>query len=347
MNKVYIFFEARQNWINKLSNEFKKEILNKMSTFLLDYNSIKLLAKHLKENNDYDFNIELIEINDLSSFNKTINNTDKILFWNITDGTGIYKGSYIPSYAKLLDYNFYGSETHSQYLSCDKYKFYLICKGLTIPTPNTFLFYNGNTDYKEIKKLSSKNEYFVKPNNLDNNIGIKDESKCFSVEKAIDIANNLYKEYSSSVLIQEFIAGKDIRISYLDVSNEEIPVYNRINDIENKLGIYYVTKIDKNGDPLEFLTENSKDVTEYFKLVEDVNIINKITIYMKKLIVYLRIEDYFSVDIKITDNNQLYFLEINTAPFIIGERFRRYIKDIYDLTLEDAILKSLNRYFIQ
>jgi len=344
--KVYIFFESREKWINRLEDGFKKDILNKMSTFLLDDNNIILLIDKLREKNCYDFEIESIEIDDLISFNKTLDNTNKMLFWNITDGTGIYKGSYIPWYAKLLDYSFYGSETHSQYLSCDKYKFNLICKGLKVPTPNTFLFYNDSIDYKEIKKLSTNNIYFIKPNNLDNNIGIKDESKCTSVQNAINVANKLYDEYNSPVLIQEYINGKDIRVSYLDIGSNIIPICNRVNDINDKLGIYYVKKINENGDTLDYITEHTKNAIEYFKLVEDNNLIDRITIYIKKLVVYLRIEDYFSVDIKVTDNDQIYFIEINTAPFIIGDRFNRYVRHTYNLTLEDTILKSLNRYFI-
>ena len=155
MNKVYIFFEARQNWIKRLSEEFDESVLNRMATFLLDDKSIKSLNKELDNHNNYTYTIELIEVNDLIKFNKSIDENDKLLFWNITDGTGIYKGSYIPSYAKLLDYSFFGSETHAQYLSCDKYKFHLICKGMKIPTPNTFLFYDGNNNQKEIIKLTN------------------------------------------------------------------------------------------------------------------------------------------------------------------------------------------------
>lgn len=345
-DKVYIFFESRQSWINRLSNEFKEDVLNKMATFLLDPEYTILLYEKLKEKNTYNFELELIEISDLVSFNQTLSNTNKMLFWNITDGTGIYKGSYIPSYAKLLNYNFYGSETHSQYLSCDKYKFNLICKGLKIPVPNSFLFYNGRNEDKEITKLSANNIYFIKPNNLDNNIGIKNESKCTSAHTAIDIADKLYNEYNSPVLIQEYIDGKDIRVSYIDIGDSKQAICNRVSDLDNKLGIYYVTKINENGDSLDYITEDTKNVTEYFKLVDDSQLISKITKYIKKLVVYLRIEDYFSVDIKVTDTGELYFLEINTAPFVIGERFNKYVKHCYNLDLEDTILKSLNRYFI-
>jgi len=168
----------------------------------------------------------------------------------------------------------------------------------------------------------------------------------FISKNAINIATSLYKEYGSPILIQEFIDGKDIRISYLDIENKDIPIYNRINDIDNKLGIYYVTKINKDGENIEFLTETSTEVTEYFKAIDNKKLIEQITIYVKKLVVYLRVEDYFSVDLKLSEDGQLFFIEINTAPFIVSERFRRYVKDIYGESLDKAILKSLNRYFI-
>lgn len=343
MLKLVIFYESRNEFIKKNSKKNNIQIIKKLSTFLLDKSDIEELYNDIIKEFDSK-NVILLESNDIFNFNQTIKNKSNILFWNITDGIGLYKGSHIPSYAKLLDLNFFGSPTYAQVIAQDKYKFMQKCKSLSIDTPSSYL-YNKQSYIKGIDNLPIYNQYFVKLNDFDNNIGILENAKCDTFQKCKEVAEELYLEYKYNILIQEYIDGDDIRVSYLDIENSTEPLYNRINDIENSLGIYFINKSQKEH-TLDYIHENLEEYDFNIVKVVDKHIISSITKSIKKIILDLKIKDYFAADFRVCKKtSKVYILEINTAPFISSTRFKYYINDFYNLSLAKAFSKSIIKYF--
>lgn len=344
MIKLVIFYEDREvfkeNFLKKSNNE---RLAKKLSEFLLEKSDIYSLYNDISDELGSE-NILLLESNDIFKFNQTINENSNILFWNITDGIDLYKGSYIPSYAKLLNLNFFGSSTYAQSIAQNKYMFIQKCKNLSITVPDSYLF-NKNTCVNDIEFINKHDKYFVKLNDFDNNIGILEKSKCDNFIEAKNIAKNLYDEYSHQVLIQEYINGDDIRVCFLDIENNKNPIYTRINDLNNMLGMYYINK-SKDGSKLDYIYENLDTYDIYMESVDNEYIINSIRESIKRIVIDLKIKDYFAVDFRVcSQTSKVYILEINTAPFISSERFKFYVNNLYNLSLDKALIQSFRKYF--
>jgi D-alanine-D-alanine ligase-like ATP-grasp enzyme len=343
MKKLVMFYEDREEFIkNFIAKYSNPKLAEKLSNFLLEQCSINKLYQNISTILGSE-NVILLESNNIFEFNQTINRESNILFWNITDGVDLYKGSYIPSYAKLLNLDFFGSSTYAQNIAQNKYMFTQKCKNLSILVPNSYL-YNEHISNNDMKSFQKHNMYFVKLNDFDNNIGILEKSKCNNFYEAEIIAKNLYQEYSHQVLIQEYIDGDDVRVCFLDIENNKNPIHTRIDKLNDMLGIYYINK-SQDGSKVDYIHEETGTYDVQMSQVKDEDIIHSIQESIKKIVLELKIKDYFAVDFRVCRTTlKPYVLEINTAPFISSERFKFYINDFYKLSLENALVQAFEKY---
>jgi D-alanine-D-alanine ligase-like ATP-grasp enzyme len=282
-------------------------------------------------------------LNDIKSLKNIIRNKNlkDMLIWNVSDGCNLYKGSYVPSFAKLLNIKFYGSETYAQYIAQDKFKFLSLCEKLNISIPKTILYSFEMNKFlpKTPKKIFSENEtLFIKPNFFDNNIGIRCNAKT-KLEYLHCNIKEITKTLKSDVLIQNFIDGFDLRVCY--IGNNPIK--------EEKIGILRVTKYIPNQGKreVEFINETEADeiecsVTKY----ENIDINKKIISDVIKISKFLNLKNYFAFDVRVSQNENKYcFLELNTAPFIINELMINYANIFYNKDIKEVFFESIMNVF--
>jgi len=262
--------------------------------------------------------------------------------WNISDGVGIYKGSYVPSFAKLLNIKFYGSETYSQYIAQDKFKFITLCQKLNIPTPKTILYSHEMNKFFPSNPIDffSKDEIlFIKPNSFDNNIGIRCNAKTelkYLQCNIKEISNTL----KSDTLIQEYIDGYDIRVCYVGKTEIE----------EEKIGCLKVEKfISDRKETIEFINETEADEVECeVTTLENLDLHKKIVNDVVKIAKFLNLKNYFAFDVRVEKNNEnYYFLELNTAPFVINKMMEKYAELYYSKTIEEVFYESIIDAFLK
>ena len=149
---------------------------------------------------------------------------------------------------------------------------------------------SSNTCNNHLDFTSEK--YIVKPNSQGSSVGFNIVNKFENLNDAIDIA----LDFDTSVLIEEFIDGREITVPILE--NEPLPVI----EIEPKSGIYdykskytageskYICPANLNKDKYQFVQDCALSVHK-----------------MLDCSVYSRVDFKFY-------NDNFYFLEINTLP---------------------------------
>ena len=144
---------------------------------------------------------------------------------------------------------------------------------------------NDHLDFKSEK-------YVVKPNSQGSSVGFNVIDNFENLNDAIDKA----LDFDNSVLIEEFIDGKEITVPIL--GNEPLPVI----EIEPKSGIYdYKSK---------YTAGESKYICPADLNLEKYQFVQNCALSVHKM---LKCDVYSRVDFKFYDDN-FYFLEINTLP---------------------------------
>jgi len=333
-DKLIICYEDRNKFIGKMREVYGERIARSWSRFLISEDSIEQITNYLIKRG---INVEKIELNDIARFKSILKDNNKYLMWNISDGCDIYKGSYVPSLAKLLGFEFYGSETYAQYIAQDKSKFISICNKLNIPTPFSILYFHSTEEYLPYNPyliFSEKDFLFVKPNIFDNNIGILCGAKT-DLKNLKCIVEKIVKELRDNALIQEYIEGFDLRVCYIGTTRE----IDR-----DKIGILEVKKYygEKQIDFInEFIADDVEYVIEKFTNNE---LIRKIKNDVVKISNFLNLKDYFAFDIRV-NKDKYYFLELNTAPFIFNEFMEFYAKEYHNKDVEEVFYESIIKYF--
>jgi len=182
---------------------------------------------------------------------------------------------------------FTGSDSFSSQICMDKIKSKKIARENNIRTP----------DWIECKEDVDVNQAFypciVKPNAQGSTFGLSYVNEAGSLEEAI----NHSLSFDSNVLIEEYIRGREITVGVLN--NEVLPIV----EIFPKHKLY------------DYECKYTPGMTNYKCPIElDNGLKEKINIDTIKIFELLGCRGYGRVDYIIDNNNNHYFLELNTLP---------------------------------
>ena len=160
---------------------------------------------------------------------------------------------------------------------------------------------SSNTCNNHLDFTSEK--YIVKPNSQGSSVGFNIVNKFENLNDAIDIA----LDFDTSVLIEEFIDGREITVPILE--NEPLPVI----EIEPKSGIY------------DYKSKYTAGESKYCALS-----VHKM----------LKCDVYSRVDFKFYEDN-FYFLEINTLPGMTETSLFPMAAERHGFSFKDVINKII------
>lgn len=191
-----------------------------------------------------------------------------------------------------------GSGVAASSLAFDKIKSKLICSSAGVLTPNWTLVYRKDIDMeglgREVKDVVGK-QLVVKPNSQGSTIGltiIKD-GNTHDIEDAIKLA----AKYSDTVLIEEYIAGREITVGI--VGGEVLPVI----EIVTEDGFYdYEHKYSKGKTNYICPAEISDDIAEFTQNMA-------MTLYKA-----IGSSGFARIDFRLDDEGQPFCLELNSIP---------------------------------
>ena len=197
-----------------------------------------------------------------------------------------------------------------------------------------FLVYNltdkNKISFSEIKKYLGL-PFFVKPANLGSSVGIskvKDEKE---FKKAIRLAF----EYDAKVVIEEFIAGKEIECAVLGNENPQASIVGEIIPTHDFYS-YEAKYLDENGAKMKIPADIAKNLIKEF---QDLSV---------KAFKVLGCEGIGRVDFFLTKDNKIYINEINTIPGFTSISMYPKLWEAsglpYDKLIDKAIKLSMDRH---
>ena len=171
-----------------------------------------------------------------------------------------------------------------------------ICKENAILTPKWACF-KGDVDFEQVSRCNFKS-MVIKPADEGSSIGLS-IIKNFSLDKKNEFDESVLKcrEVTDKILIEEYIDGRELTVGILN--DTVLPVLEIIPD-----NSYY-----------DYECKYSKGKSKYVvpaKINEDLS--NKLKKISLKVYSLLNCSNYARVDFRLSNDNKIYFLEINTLP---------------------------------
>jgi D-alanine-D-alanine ligase-like ATP-grasp enzyme len=265
------------------------------------------------------------------------------IVWALTDGVRFYRGSSSPALARLEGFVRFGSPSTAAHLAQDKFASLALATAAGLAVPPTLLM-DGE---REIASLGDwacvAGPLFVKPNRLGAKIGIFPDSRCQSLSEATERAQRIRDRYCDRALIQPFVEGDDVRVSFLELGD----------DFADQLGIERIAKNPASETGGAFLTmkdnetlSGAKDTTggrggfglgrkaafvphmidlREAKDARSRNALARIIEASGRLARLVDLRDYFSIDFRIDAGGRPTFFEFEVCPAVTIYDFQNYL----------------------
>lgn len=292
-----------------------------------------------------DFGLEVLSIGNSAQLLKGMPKCEVV--FNICEGThGRNREAWAPILLELGGMPYVGSDPLSLSLSLDKYLTKRLFQFHSIPTPN-FIKAASPEDITEIEgEFPLSFPVILKLNNEGSSKGMSPDSVVYNKKNLIIQLESLIENYHQSVLIEEFIEGRELTAAIIgNPSPRVIGVVERHVDKNTGLGSPVFTtrpNMALGGEP-EYLpaSEIPRDLE---REVSDMAI---------RAFYALECRDMARVDFRVTASGMVYVLEINPLPSFaqddtfyllsefLGWGFSRMIIEILNCALKRNNMKEV------
>jgi D-alanine-D-alanine ligase len=230
---------------------------------------------------------------------------DLDVIFNITEAaSGRNRESLIPAMAEAKGIPCTGTDAVGLGVSLDKYLTKVIARHLGIPTPH-FVKVDSIGQWEQLEPELNTLSFPViaKPNTGGSSLGIRNASKTNSLSELCDIVKWVLDNLEDSVLVEEFIFGREFTVALFARSQLEIlPVAEiRIGD-GSPDSFYFYERKSKHKKELICPATPPNDTTE---LMND---------YACRIFDALNCRDMARIDFRVGSDGVPYLLEINPLP---------------------------------
>lgn len=229
-----------------------------------------------------------------------IGNLDCDIVYNTAEGVSSRnREGFIPTLLEINNIPYIGTDAFGLSLTLNKYLTKIIAEYHGIKTPNSCLipYPDVHKDCKELLKNLSF-PIIIKPNYEGNSSGI---CVCNEIEEAINKINYLLDTYQTEILCEEFIFGKEITVPYIDCLPDGIWGITTV-DVQKSDDFWLDVNWKVNGDYANIILPVTQTINDQFR-----NII-------KTLFKAVGCRDFCRFDFRLTENNEIYFIEANPLP---------------------------------
>lgn len=259
------------------------------------------------------------------------------LFLNISDGlTQSYCRIQAPVLLDILGVKYTGSSPFVVGLMNNKHYTKMALKKMKsneIMIPKDLLLDKIQLPSDEEMK-SFRYPVIVKPNNDGSSMGIDNKSIAHCYSEIIEKVTSLQKDYDE-ILVEEYIPGTDASVFLIGNASEfavnEAIVYKTNGSFYQETSVRDIyakaNKLSEKYSAAEFLSKN---------------IIQKIQIVSTEIFSILNARDIARIDYRITENNEIYFLEINANPVLSAASDSLIVCQNLSILYSDLILQYIN-----
>jgi D-alanine-D-alanine ligase len=201
-----------------------------------------------------------------------------------------------------------------------------------IPTPRFAIFRNINEINGELQELNFP--LMVKPSREDASIGVDHESIVDGIAALKKRVRHVFQTYDQPALVEEYIEGRELNVA---IMGNKRPI------------VLPISEIDFSGLPADYpkiVTYNAKWMQGTSEFVGTVgtcpadistDLEKKLKELSLKAYRIIGCRDYARVDIRLTNDNQPYIIEVNPNPDISDDAgFARSVRK-YGLTFEQVV----------
>jgi len=231
------------------------------------------------------------------------------LIFNTAEGRrGRFREAFYPALFEELGFPYTGSDAYAMAVTLDKQVTKLILKERGIRTPGWQFIQNGDTLRPEMLRFP----VIVKPNFEGSSKGITQESIAEDPEQARNKVAQALAKYPAGVLVEEFIAGRDLTVPFLgDLQNEFQGVLEPVE--------YVIDPALRSGRKYEIYDYDLKSKHENAVTVRapaeiDRGVSEQIRGDAQKVFQILDCRDLGRIDFRLSADGVPYFLEINALP---------------------------------
>lgn len=270
----------------------------------------------------------------INAYNQKISFTNCI-FINMSDGlTQPYSRIQVPMLCEMLNVHYSGSPIFTVALMNNKHYSKLSVKEINVNTPDGILInchINKNLSLHNIKIPNYP--LIVKPNTEGSSLGISDTSVCYNVqqlETALNTLNNF-----TEIVIEEYIPGYEI--TDLIIGN---PGDYRFNEV-------ILTSINEKiylSQEVLGLKEKSQKLRKQYAAYDfiDTKLCEQIQQTSQHIFEHMGARDIARIDYRVTENGEIYFLEINSVPRVSSTSECAIICKRHNIAFKDILFEYVD-----
>ena len=288
---------------------------------------------------------------------------ENTLVWSVTDGVRFYRGSAVAAVSRLAGLARFGAPATAQHLCQDKFASLALAAAAGLAVAPTKLMEGG----VEVAALGNWPQevglFFVKPNALGAKIGIFADSRCGALAEAKERAVRIWERYHDRALIQPFIPGDDVRVSFIDTGGEfgaQLGIDQLAKDPASETGGAFMTM--KDNETLSGARDTSGTrggfgadraaafVPKMIDLRQSKNprsrrAVAEILDMSARLARLIGLSDYFSLDFRIDGDGRPTFFEFEIGPGVTIYDFQNYLARVHGLSLGEALARAFKVAF--
>ena len=239
------------------------------------------------------------------NFTENIKKAKPDLVFNRAEGLrGNSRESHVPAILEMLNIPYIGSNVLSTAICLNKAWTKKTLIYHNIPTPKFYVC----EKIQETEKITKDFPYLLKPNEEGSSIGITEENLVYNITQLKTKLKQMIKDYNQSILIEQFIAGREFSTGLLGLKNKNPEVlaileidFSKFPEVKGVFGQKAKTILDS----LDHYICPAQISNEIKQKLE--NLSNEIWYA-------LDIKDFARIDFRMNNKGELFFLEINPLP---------------------------------
>ncbi|NQW08385.1 MAG: D-alanine:D-lactate ligase-like protein [Alphaproteobacteria bacterium] len=274
--------------------------------------------------------------------------------WSVTDGIRYYRGSGAVSFARMIGAPVFGCSVQAQNIAQDKAKTGVVAEMLGVAAPAFGVMRDG---VWLTPPPEGPGPWFVKPNTLGAKIGIWPDSKVETLAAAADRSRRIFARYRDDAVVQAFVPGADVRVSYMAVEDDpaltRLGVYRLETGGGGQAAGAFMTMADNatlsgladtDGTATASLAGGAAFQPSLVDLADaEPTIAGRIAGITRRLAAGFGLRDLFSVDIRLGGDGTPWLLEVEVCPAVTIYDFRRYLDDQWGGGLPTVLARAFPR----
>ena len=365
LSNVVIAFETEEQASRRLESfGYPPEIAAEIAVYLAQSSDLPFFVDEIAGALRRDgIAAEFVALDDLPArLRELAPRRDRTMVWALTDGVRFYRGSSVPALARLEGFARFGSPATAAHLAQDKFMSLALASAAGLPIPPTRLM-EGEREIAALGEWPSLSvPLFVKPNTLGAKIGIFADSLCGDRLEAYDRARRIWERYRDRALIQPFVEGDDVRVSFMDLGGEfadQLGVERIVKDAASEAGGAFLTM--KDNETLSGARDTAggrggfgatRPAAFTPRMVDlraeegerSRRAVARILDFSARLSRLLGLRDYFSIDFRIDADGRPTFFEFEVCPAVTIYDFQNYLAR-RGVTLGAALAKAMRIAF--